>query len=38
VSTNIVMIDASTYQHLIARLSETMAQKVIREGNKHWSP
>ena len=33
-STNIVMIDASTYQKLIARLSETMAQKVLREGHK----
>ena len=33
-STNIVMIDASTYQQLIARLSETMAQKVLREGHK----
>ncbi len=33
-STNIVMIDASTYQHLIAHLSETMAQKVLREGHK----
>ena len=36
-STNIVMIDASTYQHLIGRLSETMAQKVMREGGKHIS-
>lgn len=33
-STNIVTIDASTYQQLIARLSETMAQKVLREGHK----
>jgi hypothetical protein len=33
-SANIVMIDASTYQKLIARLSETMAQKVLREGRK----
>ena len=33
-STNIVMIDASTYQRLIGRLSETLAQKVMREGNK----
>ncbi len=33
-STKIVMIDASTYQHLIGRLSETMAQKVLREGPK----
>lgn len=32
--TSIVLIDASTYQHLIARLSETLAQKVMREGNK----
>ncbi|MEG9437810.1 hypothetical protein JAO29_16810 [Edaphobacter sp. HDX4] len=36
-STNIVMIDASTYQHLIARLSETLAQKVIREGHNQIS-
>jgi len=34
--TNIVMIDASTYQKLIARLSETMAQKVLREGHKQF--
>ncbi len=33
-STDTVMIDASTYQHLIGRLSETMAQKVRREGHK----
>jgi len=33
-STNIVMIDASTYQQLIACLSETMALKVEREGQK----
>ena len=33
-STDIVWIDASTYQHLIGRLSETMAQKVLREGSK----
>jgi hypothetical protein len=33
-SSNIAMIDASTYQKLIARLSETMAQKVLREGQK----
>jgi hypothetical protein len=33
-STNIIMIDASTYQKLISRLSETMAQKVLREGHK----
>jgi hypothetical protein len=33
-STNIVMIDASAYQHLISLLSETMAQKVLREGHK----
>ena len=36
-STNIVMIDASTYQHLIGRLSETKAQKVKREGHKQIS-
>ena len=33
-SSDMVIIDASTYQHLIGRLSETMAQKVLREGNK----
>lgn len=31
------MIDASTYQHLIAHLSETMAEKVRREGHKQIS-
>jgi hypothetical protein len=36
-SANIVMIDASTYQHLIQRLSETMAEKVRREGHKQIS-
>jgi hypothetical protein len=36
-STSIVMIDASTYQHLIAGLSETMAQKALREGQEHIS-
>lgn len=35
--TETVVIDASTFQHLIARLSETMAQKVLREGQNHIS-
>lgn len=33
-SGNMVIIDASTYQKLISRISETMAQKVLREGHK----
>lgn len=33
-SADLVMIDASTYQHLIERLSETMAQKVLRQGSE----
>jgi hypothetical protein len=32
---NIVLIDAATYQKQISMLSETMAQKVLREGQKH---